>query len=185
MTALLSVSDKTNIVLFARELIAMGYEILSTGGTLKTLREEGIEAIEVSSYTQSEEMFGGRVKTLHPRIAGGILYRRGNSEDEKIAKEYGVKDINLVCVNLYPFKQTIQRTDDFDEIIENIDIGGPTLLRAAAKNFQSVLVVINPKDYDFIIEALKNHQNTLALRQKMMIKAYEHTASYDVMIANY
>ena len=185
MTALLSVSDKTNIIFFARELIAIGYEIISTGGTLKTLQEEGIEAIEVSSYTQSQEMFGGRVKTLHPRIAGGILYRRQNSEDVKIAKEYGIRDINLVCVNLYPFKQTIQRTDDFEEIIENIDIGGPTLLRAAAKNFQSVLVVSNPSDYDFIIEALKSHQNTLVLRQKMMIKAYEHTASYDVMIANY
>ena len=146
MTALLSVSDKTNIVEFARGLIELGYEILSTGGTLKTLREEGIGVIEVSEYTQSPEMFDGRVKTLHPKIHGGILHRRKNLDDLQKAKEFGIRDISLVCVNLYPFKETITRTDDFDEIVENIDIGGPSIVRAAAKNFDSALFVTTPHD---------------------------------------
>lgn len=185
MTALLSVSDKTNIVEFARGLIELGYEILSTGGTLKTLREEGIGAIEVSEYTQSPEMFDGRVKTLHPKIHGGILHRRKNLDDLQKAKEFGIRDISLVCVNLYPFKETIARTDDFDEIVENIDIGGPSMVRAAAKNFESVLIVTNPNDYMRVLEALKNNQNTIEFRKTMMIKAFEHTANYDCMIANY
>lgn len=185
MTALLSVSDKNGIVAFAKELIELGYEILSTGGTLKTLKENGLEVLDVSSYTQSPEMFDGRVKTLHPKIHGGILHRRELQEDVKVAKEFGIKDISLVCVNLYPFKETIEKTDNFDEIIENIDIGGPSMVRAAAKNFQSVLIVTDTNDYKEVIERLKRKENTLEFRQAMMIKAYEHTANYDCMIANY
>lgn len=185
MTALLSVSDKTNLSFFAKGLVDLGFEILSTGGTLKALQKEGIPATEVAQYTKSPEIFEGRVKTLHPKIHGGILYRRDNPNDVQIAKEQGIKAIDLVCVNLYPFRETIKHTDDFDEIIENIDIGGPSMVRAAAKNFKSVLVVTNPSDYDLVLECLKKNQNTLEFRQAMMIKAYEHTASYDCVIANY
>ncbi|MDD6055840.1 MAG: bifunctional phosphoribosylaminoimidazolecarboxamide formyltransferase/IMP cyclohydrolase [Helicobacteraceae bacterium] len=185
MTALLSVSDKSGIVEFASGLVELGYEILSTGGTLKALQNSKIPAIDVSSYTQSPEMFDGRVKTLHPKIHGGILHRRDNAIDTKLAKEFNIKDISLVCVNLYPFKETIEKTDDFAEIIENIDIGGPSMVRAAAKNFESVLIITNPQDYNGILQALKENKNTLELRQKMMIKAFEHTANYDCTIANY
>ena len=185
MYALLSVSDKEGIVEFGRDLVALGYKILSTGGTLKLLLESQVSAIDVGEYTQSEELFDGRVKTLHPKIHGGILYRRECEDDVKVATQKGIESIDLVCVNLYPFKQTIQRTQDFAEIIENIDIGGPAMVRSAAKNHASVLVVTDKADYKMIIEALKNNQNTLELRQKMMIKAYEHTASYDSTIANY
>lgn len=185
MYALLSVSDKEGIVEFGRDLVALGYKILSTGGTLKLLLESQVPAIDVGEYTQSEELFDGRVKTLHPKIHGGILYRRECEDDVKVATQKGIESIDLVCVNLYPFKQTIQRTQDFAEIIENIDIGGPAMVRSAAKNHASVLVVTDKADYKMIIEALKNNQNTLELRQKMMIKAYEHTASYDSTIANY
>lgn len=185
MHALLSVSDKEGIVEFAQDLVALGYEILSTGGTLSLLQKAGIKAIEVSDYTQSAEMFDGRVKTLHPKIHGGILYRRENPQDVALAQAEGIKSINIVCVNLYPFKQTIERTDDLDEIIENIDIGGPTLVRAAAKNYASVLIITDKNDYKSIIESLRKGQNTLELRKAMMIKAFSHTASYDATIANY
>lgn len=185
MTALLSVSDKSGIVEFAKGLLNLGYEILSTGGTLKVLQENNIQALDVAKYTQSPEMFDGRVKTLHPKIHGGILYRRENAEDRVKAQEFGIRDISLVCVNLYPFKATIERTEDFGEIIENIDIGGPSMVRAAAKNFESVLILTNPADYNEVLMRLQNNQNTLEFRQKMMIKAYEHTAHYDCTIANY
>lgn len=185
MTALLSVSDKEGIVEFAKGLVGLGYEILSTGGTLKILKENGIVAIEVSEYTQSPEMFDGRVKTLHPKIHGGILHRRNVKEDVDKAREFGIRDISLVCVNLYPFKETIERTEDFGEITENIDIGGPSMVRAAAKNFESVLIVTDCRDYGRVLESLKEGKNTLELRQEMMIKAFEHTANYDCRIANY
>lgn len=183
--ALLSVSDKDGIIDFGRELVALGYEILSTGGTLNVLQKAGINATEVSQYTQSPELFGGRVKTLHPKIHGGILYRRDNANDCKNAKEHSIEDISLVCVNLYPFFATTQRTQDFGEIIENIDIGGPTLIRAAAKSYASVLVLTSPSDYALALEKLKSNQNTLDFRKSMMIKAFSHTAHYDSMIANY
>lgn len=185
MYALLSVSDKEGIVEFAKDLVDLGYEILSTGGTFKLLEQKGIHVLDVGEYTQSEEMFDGRVKTLHPKIHGGILYRRDKESDCAVARDRGIGEISLVCVNLYPFKQTIERTQDFDEIIENIDIGGPAMVRSAAKNHASVLIVTDKNDYGLIIESLRTHSNTLELRQKMMIKAYEHTASYDAMIANY
>ena len=185
MYALLSVSDKEGIVEFAQDLTQLGYKILSTGGTLKLLKQSHIVAIDVGEYTQSEEMFDGRVKTLHPKIHGGILYRRDNQSDVGIAQQKGISAIDIVCVNLYPFKQTIERTDDFEEIIENIDIGGPAMVRSAAKNFASVLIITDKNDYKSVIESLRAGNNTLELRQKMMIKAFSHTASYDAMIAQY
>jgi len=185
MNALISVSDKSGIVEFAKALSELGYGLLSTGGTLKTLKSNGLEARDVSEYTESPEMFDGRVKTLHPKIHGGILHRRENPLDVEIARFHGIEAIDIVCVNLYPFKETIEKTEDFDEIIENIDIGGPSMVRAAAKNFSSVLVVTDSNDYARVIEAIKLDQNTLELRRELMIKAFEHTAQYDGMIANY
>ncbi len=183
MRALLSVSDKTGIVDFAKELEKLGFEIISTGGTRKILEENGIKAVDISEITKFPECFGGRVKTLNPYVHGGILYRSGVDDEE--AKKLGIERIDLVCVNLYPFKETIERTDDFDEIIENIDIGGPTMVRSAAKNFKDVMIVTDPNDYEMVIEALKNNKNTFEFRRDLMIKAFEYTAAYDSMIANY
>ena len=183
--ALLSVSDKTNIALFAKSLIGLGYEIISTGGTYKLLREEGINAIEIDEVTKFPECFEGRVKTLNPYIHGGILHRRDKQSHLDQARELGVEAIDLVCVNLYPFKATIERTDDFEEIIENIDIGGPAMVRSAAKNFDSVIIVTDPSDYSVVLHAIDNGENSVEFRRGLMIKAYEHTAAYDSMIANY
>ncbi|WP_288545494.1 bifunctional phosphoribosylaminoimidazolecarboxamide formyltransferase/IMP cyclohydrolase [uncultured Helicobacter sp.] len=185
MKALLSVSDKYGIVDFARGLLDLGFEILSTGGTLKTLTQNNIQATEVSKYTNSPELFGGRVKTLHPKIHGGILFQRDKEQDAKEAKDANIEEISLVCVNLYPFYQTTLKTDDFDEIIENIDIGGPTLIRAAAKAYKDVIIATSPSDYKHILQALKTNQNTLEFRKDLMIKAFCHTAHYDSIIANY
>ena len=185
MRALISVSDKSGVVEFAKGLEALGWEILSTGGTYKVLTENGIKALEVSEYTKSPEMFDGRVKTLHPKIHGGILHRRDIKEHVEDAKKHDIGAIDLVCVNLYPFKATIKRTDDFDEIIENIDIGGPAMVRSAAKNHASVLILTEAKDYGLTLEKLQNNSVDLEFRRYLMIKAYEHTASYDSMIANY
>ncbi len=183
MRALLSVSDKTGIVEFARSLEKLGFEIISTGGTKKVLEQNGVKAIDISEITKFPECFGGRVKTLNPYVHGGILYRSGIDDEE--AKKLGIERIDLVCVNLYPFKETIERTNDFDEIIENIDIGGPTMVRSAAKNFKDVMIVTDPNDYNRVIDALKNNKNTLEFRRDLMIKAFEHTGAYDAMIANY
>jgi len=183
MRALLSVSDKTGIVEFAKELEKLGFEIISTGGTKRVLEENGIKAVDISEITKFPECFGGRVKTLNPYVHGGILYRSGIDDAE--AKKLGITRIDLVCVNLYPFKETIERTDDFDEIIENIDIGGPTMVRSAAKNFKDVMIVTDPNDYDLVVDVLKNNKNSLEFRRDLMIKAFEHTAAYDSMIANY
>ena len=185
MRALISVSDKSGVVEFAKGLEALGWEILSTGGTYKVLKENGIKALEVSEYTKSPEMFDGRVKTLHPKIHGGILHRRDIKEHVEDAKKHDIGAIDLVCVNLYPFKATIKRTDDFDEIIENIDIGGPAMVRSAAKNHASVLILTEAKDYGLTLEKLQNNSVDLEFRRYLMIKAYEHTANYDSMIANY
>ncbi len=185
MYALLSVSDKYNIDIFARELITLGYKILSTGGTLEYLRKANIKALDLSEYTNTKEMFDGRVKTLHPKIHGGILFRRDNKQDIETASNNHIEEIGLVCVNLYPFKETTQKSNDFDEVIENIDIGGPSLIRAAAKNYKHVIVVVESSDYKNVIECLQQNKNTLEFRQAMMIKAFEHTANYDCYIANY
>jgi phosphoribosylaminoimidazolecarboxamide formyltransferase/IMP cyclohydrolase len=185
LRALVSVSDKTGIVEFAKSLEELGFEIVSTGGTYKLLKENNIKAIEIDEVTKFPEMFDGRVKTLNPYIHGGILYRRDLPSHIRTANEHNIKAIDLVCVNLYPFKETISKTEDFDEIIENIDIGGPAMVRSAAKNFADVTVVTDVVDYDRVIESYKHKTNTLEFRRELMIKAYEHTASYDSMIANY
>ena len=183
--ALLSVSDKSNIVEFAKSLIGLDYQIISTGGTYKMLKEAGVSAIEIDEVTKFPECFEGRVKTLNPYIHGGILHRRDKQSHLDQAKELGVEAIDLVCVNLYPFKATIEKTDDFEEIIENIDIGGPAMVRSAAKNFDSVIILTDPSDYSLVLNAIANGENTVEFRRDLMIKAYEHTAAYDSMIANY
>jgi len=185
MRALISVSDKSGVENFAKELVGLGYEIISTGGTYNKLKDAGIAVIEANEVTKFPECFEGRVKTLNPYIHGGILHRRDKQSHLDQAKELGVEGIDLVCVNLYPFKETIEKTDDFEEIIENIDIGGPAMVRSAAKNHDSVIIVTDVVDYDVVLNNLKNDTNTAEFRRDMMIKAYEHTAAYDSMIANY
>jgi len=155
LRALISVSDKSGVVSFAKELESLGYEIISTGGTYKVLQENGIKVIEASEVTKFPECFEGRVKTLNPFIHGGILHRRDKDEHITQAKDLGIEAIDLVCVNLYPFKATIEKTDDFEEIIENIDIGGPAMVRSAAKNFDSVIIVTDVADYEWWLMQLK------------------------------
>lgn len=183
--ALISVSDKTGIVEFAQSLTAMGVEILSTGGTYKLLCEKGIAAVEVSDYTGFPEMMAGRVKTLHPKVHGGILGRRGT--DDAVMQEHGINPIDMVVVNLYPFAATIARPDcDLPMAIENIDIGGPTMVRSAAKNHKDVAIVVNASDYDNILVELNEQKGlTHATRFDLAVKAFEHTAAYDGMISNY
>ncbi|RMS29707.1 Bifunctional purine biosynthesis protein PurH, partial [Pseudomonas coronafaciens pv. garcae] len=182
--ALISVSDKTGILEFARELEALGVEILSTGGTFKLLKDNGVAAVEVADYTGFAEMMDGRVKTLHPMIHGGILGRRGT--DDAIMNEHGIKPIDLVAVNLYPFEATVSKPGcDLPTAIENIDIGGPTMVRSAAKNHKDVAIVVNAGDYGQVLESLKAGGLTYAQRFDLMLKAFEHTAAYDGMIANY
>ncbi len=185
-TALLSVSDKDNIVEFAQALSEMQVNILSTGGTAKLLQDNNIPVTEVSDYTGFPEMMAGRVKTLHPKVHGGILGRRGIDDD--VMKEHGIDAIDMVVVNLYPFEATVANPDcDLETAIENIDIGGPTMVRAAAKNHKSVAIVVNPSDYDNIIEEMKASQGQLAKETlfKLAVRAFEHTAKYDGHIANY
>ena len=183
--ALISVSDKTGIVEFARALSAAGVEILSTGGTYKLLTENQIPAVEVSDYTGFPEMMDGRVKTLHPKIHGGILGRRG--QDDGVMAEHGISPIDLVVVNLYPFAATTARPDcDLPLAIENIDIGGPTMVRSAAKNHAFVGIVVNAADYDQVLNELTSQQGlSYKTRFSLALKAFEHTAAYDGMIANY
>ncbi len=185
MRALISVSNKTSIVPFAAKLQAAGFKLVSTGGTMQALKKAGLKVKEISDFTGFPEMFDGRVKTLNPMVHGAILHKRDNKEHRSTAKEYGIKKIDLVCVNLYPFKETIEKTDDFDEIIENIDIGGPAMVRSAAKNFESVLIVTDPNDYARVAAAIEQDNVTMELKRELMIKAFEHTAAYDSMIANY
>lgn len=182
--ALLSVSDKQGIEAFARSLADASVEILSTGGTARLLRDAGIPVREVSDYTGFPEMMDGRIKTLHPSIHGGILARRGT--DEAVMDKHNIKPIDLVCVNLYPFRQTVAREDcSIEDAIENIDIGGPCMIRAAAKNHADVTVVIDPSDYDQIIDAIQTQTLNLAQRRALAVKAYAHTAAYDGAIANH
>ncbi len=183
--ALVSVSDKSGVVEFCKSLVKNDFEIISTGGTFKLLKENGVDAIEIDEVTKFPECFEGRVKTLNPFVHGGILHRRDKQSHLDQAKDLGVEAIDLVCVNLYPFKATIERTDNFDDIIENIDIGGPAMVRSAAKNFDSVMIVTDVNDYEPIIRAIETNTNTAEFRRSLMIKAYEHTAAYDSMIANY
>ncbi|WP_020410353.1 bifunctional phosphoribosylaminoimidazolecarboxamide formyltransferase/IMP cyclohydrolase [Hahella ganghwensis] len=184
--ALLSVSNKTNIIEFARSLADQGVELLSTGGTYKMLKEASINVREVSDYTGFPEMMDGRVKTLHPKVHGGILGRRG--QDDAIMAEHGIDQIDLVVVNLYPFEATVANPDcQLADAIENIDIGGPTMVRSAAKNHKDVAIVVNPSDYDELLQELNSNQGQLshATRFNLAVKAFEHTAAYDGAIANY
>jgi phosphoribosylaminoimidazolecarboxamide formyltransferase/IMP cyclohydrolase len=184
--ALISVSDKTGVADFARALHGLGVEILSTGGTAKLLADSGIPVIEVSDFTGFPEMMDGRVKTLHPRIHGGILARRGT--DDAVMAANDILPIDLVVVNLYPFEQTVQRPDcDLPTAIENIDIGGPTLLRAAAKNHAAVTVLVDSADYPAVLEEMQANENRVsdASRYRLAVKTFEHTARYDGAIANY
>jgi len=183
--ALISVSDKTGIVEFAQALAAKNVEILSTGGTFKLLKDSGINAIEVSDYTGFPEMMDGRVKTLHPKIHGGVLGRRG--QDDAVMEEHGINPIDMVVVNLYPFEATTANPDcTLPDAIENIDIGGPTMVRSAAKNNAHVGIVVNASDYDAILAELDEHNGlTNKMRFDLALKAFEHTAAYDGMIANY
>lgn len=184
--ALISVSDKTGIVEFARALVERGVHLLSTGGTFKLLQAEQIPVTEVSEHTGFPEMMDGRVKTLHPKIHGGILGRRG--QDDAVMAEHGIDPIDLVVVNLYPFQQTIDRDDCTLELaIENIDIGGPTMVRSCAKNHAHTTIVVNSADYDAILAEMDAHQGhiTGTTRFDLAVKAFEHTAAYDGAIANY
>ncbi len=184
--ALISVSDKTGIVPFAQQLAAQGVELLSTGGTAKLLAENGLTVVEVSDYTGFPEMMDGRVKTLHPKVHGGLLGRRGT--DEAVMEEHGIPPIDLVVVNLYPFEQTVANPDcDLPTAIENIDIGGPTMLRAAAKNHAAVTVVVDAADYARVLAEIGENGGAVsdATRFDLAVKTYEHTAHYDGAIANY
>ncbi|WP_299597099.1 bifunctional phosphoribosylaminoimidazolecarboxamide formyltransferase/IMP cyclohydrolase [uncultured Microbulbifer sp.] len=184
--ALISVSDKTGIVEFARELSNMGVEILSTGGTYRKLGEAGIPVVEVSDYTGFPEMMDGRVKTLHPKVHGGILGRRGT--DDAVMSEHDINPIDMVVVNLYPFKATVADPScDLPTAIENIDIGGPTMVRSAAKNHKDVAILVNAHSYDTVIEEMKANDGQLGYetRYDLMVQAFEHTAQYDGMIANH
>jgi phosphoribosylaminoimidazolecarboxamide formyltransferase/IMP cyclohydrolase len=182
--ALVSVSDKRNLIPFAEGLKHLGVEILSTGGTCRLLVDAGIDAVEVSAKTGFPEIMGGRVKTLHPIIHGGLLGRRGT--DDEVMAEHGIEPIDLLAVNLYPFQETISRADTtLADAIENIDIGGPAMIRAASKNHNGVAVVVDPDDYEAILEALRSDQLTEEYRRGLAAKAYAHTASYDTAITHY
>ena len=184
--AIISVSDKTGIVDFAKELAAMGVEIISTGGTYKLLKENGIAVTEVAEVTGFPEMLDGRVKTLHPMIHAGILARRDVKEHMDAIAAKGIKPVDMVVVNLYPFKQTVLKEGvTFDEVVENIDIGGPSMIRAAAKNYKSVAVVTDPKQYPEIVAELKDKgEISEELHGKLMAEAFVDTANYDSMIAS-
>ena len=187
MKALISVSDKTGIVEFAKGLVALGWEILSTSGTMKLLKESGVPVTSVSDVTGFPEICDGRVKTLHPKIHGALLARRDIPEHMKELKDNDIDTIDLVCVNLYPFRETIAKPDvTMEDAVEHIDIGGPSMLRSAAKNWESVTVVCNPADYETILSEIKADGNTTReTRLKLSAKAYTHTAEYDMAISTY
>lgn len=187
MKALISVSDKTGVVEFAKGLVALGWEILSTSGTMKLLKESGVPVTSVSDVTGFPEICDGRVKTLHPKIHGALLARRDIPEHMKELKDNDIDTIDLVCVNLYPFRETIAKPDvTMEDAVEHIDIGGPSMLRSAAKNWESVTVVCNPADYETILSEIKADGNTTReTRLKLSAKAYTHTAEYDMAISTY
>ncbi len=195
MRALLSVSDKRGIVELARELVTLGWEIVSTGGTAETLRQAGVPVIPIDAVTGFPEMMEGRVKTLHPKVHGGLLARRRHPGDRAALQQHGITPIDLVAVNLYPFRETIAKPNvGFEQAIEQIDIGGPSMLRSAAKNHEDVIVVVDPDDYPTVIAALKagltpgaspGGAGSLELRRQLAAKVFAHTAAYDATIYNY
>lgn len=185
---LISVYDKTGVAEFAKQLSEFGVEFLSTGGTAKMLRDQGLKVIDVSEYTGFPEMMNGRVKTLHPKVHGALLGRRNNEDHMKQMEQNNIIPIDMVVVNLYPFKDTVEREGcTFDDAIENIDIGGPTMLRSSAKNFESVSVVIEPSDYNDIIAEMKENDGNVSkdTNFKLAVKVFETTSGYDAMITKY
>ena len=186
--ALLSVSDKSGLLDFARGLEARGVEILSTGGTAKHLTENGVKVRDVSDYTGFPELFDGRVKTLHPKVHGGLLQRRDNDQDKRDASKHEIPEIDLVAINLYPFEQTVAKKDvTLEEAIENIDIGGPSMLRSAAKNHKWVTVICDPVDYPGVLKEMEEHEGdtTLATRERLACKVFLRTSSYDAAIGSF
>ncbi len=184
-TALISVSNKDGVCEFAAGLAALGVKLLSTGGTARALREAGLEVVDVSEHTGSPEILDGRVKTLHPRVHGGILARRGDASHREQVAAHDIEYIDLVCVNLYPFAEVTARGCSFAEAIENIDIGGPSMLRSAAKNHADVAVVVDPADYDGVLAELRDGGLSAATRKRLATVAFCATAAYDGMIADY
>src|SRR6195952_3166033 len=185
--ALLSVSDKTGLIEFARALAGHGIELVSTGGTAKAIAAAGLKVKDVSEWTAFPEMMDGRVKTLHPKVHGGLLAIRDNAEHAESMKAHGIAPIDLLVVNLYPFETTVDKGAGFEECIENIDIGGPAMIRAAAKNHDDVAVVVEAQDYQAVLDELAAHQGatTLSLRRRLAAKAYARTAAYDAAISNW
>lgn len=185
--ALVSVSDKTGIIDFVKQLVELGIEVISTGGTKQKIEEAGLPVTNISEVTNFPEILNGRVKTLHPNVHGGLLAIRSNEEHVKQLEEHGIQPIDLVVVNLYPFQAAIAKEDaTFADAIENIDIGGPAMLRASAKNHQDVTVIVDPNDYEQVINELKeNGETTLETRRRLAAKVFRHTAAYDAVIANY
>lgn len=184
--ALISVSDKTGVGDFAAALVDLGYEILSTGGTAKALREAGVAVTDVAAVTGFPEMMDGRVKTLHPAVHGGLLARRDVEEHMEAIAAHGIAPIDVVCVNLYPFEATVAKSDvTLEDAVENIDIGGPSMVRSAAKNYASVAIVVDPADYSTVLEGLKNGTFYEEARKALAVKAYAHTAAYDAAITRY
>ena len=185
--ALISLTDKSGIEDFARALTEMGIEILSTGGTAKKMRDNGIAVKDVSEFTGFPEMLDGRVKTLHPLVHGGILNQRENTDHQQQCAEHGIKPIDIVAVNLYAFEKTVVDPNcSLGDAIENIDIGGPTLLRASAKNFQDVTVIVDPADYDQVLAEIRETGNTtLKTRFKLAVKVFQLTSAYDTTIADW
>lgn len=183
--ALVSVSDKSGVVDFCKGLVANGFEIISTGGTAKALKDAGLEVIGISDITGFPECLDGRVKTLHPNVHAGLLAMRSNPEHMAQLEKLNINTIDIVCVNLYPFKATLEKGADFAECIENIDIGGPTMIRAAAKNYQDVAVIVDPNDYSKVLEELAQGEISLKTKIYLQYKVFAHTAVYDSLISNY
>ena len=183
--ALISVTDKTGVVEFAKALNELDFEIISTGNTFKILKENGVNVMQVEDVTKFPEILDGRVKTLNPFIHGGILYRRDLESHVETVKEHGIHSIDLVCVNLYDFEGTLKAGKSHAEMIENIDIGGPSMIRSAAKNYKDVIVVTDIKDYDLVIEGLRKGDLTEEERRNLAYKAFSTTGRYDAMISTY
>ncbi len=186
--AIVSVTDKTGIVEFCRELVSFGVEIISTGGTAKLLWRNGISVVDISEYTGFPEIMDGRVKTLHPKVHGGILALRDNESHREVMEKFEIQPIDMVVVNLYQFEKTVEKEGvSLEEAVENIDIGGPTMLRAAAKNFKYVTVITDPADYELVLQELRenNGETTLKTRFMLAVKVFELTSKYDKAIAEY
>ena len=183
--ALVSVTNKDGVVDFCKGLEKLGFEIVSTGGTLNKLKEAGVKAIAIDDVTGFPEILDGRVKTLHPKVHGGLLFRRDLEEHVKTVEEHGIQPIDLVCVNLYEFEKALKAGKPMGDMIENIDIGGPSMIRSAAKNFKDVLIVTDPCDYDKVLEAIENNTDDYNFRLNLAYKAFSTTGAYDAMISRY